>query len=282
MTSSDAIVRNCTITNNNVSSNAHGGGGVFVYQSAPTITDCVIRGNTSTQDGGGVYCYGTYARIASNVILKNTAGTSCNGGGIFCRYGGSPLITNNTIVGNTSGGSGSVGSWDSASPSLVNNIIAFNSPGMWISGADIRFRYNDIYGNTSYDFGNFTSPVGRDGNISVDPGFKDRTNDDYRLVASSLCINAGDNSVVGLTDLDLAGNARRFGADVDQGAYEFSSGYTVVDALFALRICSGMATATQAQLNYLNIEKTGNSSNKVDMLDVVRLCRKALGTDANP
>lgn len=282
MTASDGIVRNCTITNNNVTTNSHGGGGLFIYNSAPTITDNVIRGNTSTLDGGGIYLYGTNARVASNLILKNAAGPPYNGGGIFCRYSAAPLIVNNTIVGNTSGGSSAVGSWDSSSPSLVNNIIAFNSSGLWASNADLRMRYNDIFGNTAYDFGNFASTVGRDGNIGVDPGFKDRTNDDYRLQPTSLCINAGDNSVVGLTDLDLSGNARRYGADVDMGAYEFNSGYTVVDVLFALRIASGMALATQPQVNYFNIEKSGNSSNKVDILDAIRLCRKALGTDSNP
>ncbi len=43
---------------------------------------------------------------------------------------------------------------------------------------------------------------------------------DYRLQASSPCINAGNNSYV-TTSTDLDGNARIVGAAVDQGAYEY-------------------------------------------------------------
>lgn len=43
---------------------------------------------------------------------------------------------------------------------------------------------------------------------------------DYRLQASSPCINAGNNSYV-TTSIDLDGNARIVGAAVDQGAYEY-------------------------------------------------------------
>lgn len=283
MYSSDGIVRNCIVIANSVAaSGAYGGGGLFIYGSSPTISSNVIRENTSTWDGGGIYLYGTNARIASNLVLKNAAGAPYNGGGIFCRYGGSPSIVNNTITGNTAGGSAAVGSWDSANPSLINNIIAFNTSGLWINGADMRIRHNDFFGNAAYDFGNFASPVGADGNISVDPSFKDRTNDNYHLTTSSLCIGAGENSVVGLTDTDLDGQARRYGANVDMGAYEFTAGYSFVDAAFALRIAAGIASATPAQLNYLNVEIGGTSVNKIDIGDALRLARKAQATDSNP
>ncbi|MDP6158873.1 MAG: DUF1565 domain-containing protein, partial [Phycisphaerales bacterium] len=34
------------------------GGGIYCYDSSPTITDCTISGNTAGWFGGGIFCYG--------------------------------------------------------------------------------------------------------------------------------------------------------------------------------------------------------------------------------
>ncbi len=57
------------------------------------------------------------------------------------------------------------------------------------------------------------------GNIVVDPLFADAEDGDFRLLAGSPCLDAGDNAAVsGATD--LAGNPRVQNGTVDMGAYE--------------------------------------------------------------
>ena len=64
---------------------------------------------------------------------------------------------------------------------------------------------------------------------NVDPQFVDLLNADLRLSASSPCINQGDTSAPGLPSVDLDGNPRVQGDDVDIGAYEYQGDTTCED-----------------------------------------------------
>jgi predicted outer membrane repeat protein len=93
----------CTIADNSAVS--YQGGGVFCYlDSAATLVDCAITGNTSARSGGGLCAYDcslfmTGCRIADNVSAEG-------GGGIFCD-GESPVaFVNCTIAGNSAGANG--------------------------------------------------------------------------------------------------------------------------------------------------------------------------------
>jgi hypothetical protein len=57
---------------------------------------------------------------------------------------------------------------------------------------------------------------------------------------------------------------------------------TVPDAVSALRISSGIAAAGSDTLKTLDAEKTGVSAGRVEILDAIRIARKAAGLDANP
>ncbi len=64
-------------------------------------------------------------------------------------------------------------------------------------------------------------------NISLNPRFADPSTGDYRLLAGSPCVDAGDNSVLSAPGLDLGGNLRIANGEhsltVDMGAYEYNS-----------------------------------------------------------
>ncbi|MCK4660599.1 MAG: S8 family serine peptidase, partial [Phycisphaerae bacterium] len=81
------------------------GGGVFCEFSSPTITNCVISGNTANfsfgfYSGGGVFAMGTSLVITNCTVSDNTAWGS--GGGI-CLVGGiGPRVVDCTVTGNTS------------------------------------------------------------------------------------------------------------------------------------------------------------------------------------
>ncbi len=92
-----------------------------------------------------------------------------------------------------------------ASPAISNNIVAFNSSGIY-NGSDYYapgtpiLQNNDVYGNTYYDYSGLSADVT---DMSADPLFLAPWIADYHLLPGSPCIDAGANAVVvGSTDLD--------------------------------------------------------------------------------
>ncbi len=58
------------------------------------------------------------------------------------------------------------------------------------------------------------------GNITADPMVVDAVNGDFRLQEGSPCIDVGDTSEA-TAPIDISGNDRVSGSDVDMGAYEY-------------------------------------------------------------
>ena len=172
------------------------GGGITCQGASPTIMRNIITGNT----GSGIYCIGPSAPvIKSNMIVNNIA--DWGGCGIYAAEGSAPVIINNTIVGNPGGG---IRAWGGAA-TVANCII-------WGNGEDIggaRPRNCCIPGIEEGD-----------GNISFYPYFVDPLNGDYRLQSYSPCIDAGDDSVIEITDRDIDGHPRNIYRSADIGADE--------------------------------------------------------------
>lgn len=72
-------------------------------------------------------------------------------------------------------------------------------------------------GDTSWGENRKGTPCDSFYNISQDPDFSDG----YHLNSQSACINAGDNSALGLPNFDFDGNPRISVSYVDMGAYEY-------------------------------------------------------------
>lgn len=102
----DSQLTGFTITNGNTTD----GGGIYSYIASPTITDCIISGNTASQLGGGVYLFLSPIIMNNCIIDSNT--TSSNGGGLYLS-GSSATISNCTFSNNTAtvrgGGISSIG-----------------------------------------------------------------------------------------------------------------------------------------------------------------------------
>ncbi len=150
-----------TIANNTIIGNsATYGSGISCEKSAPTITHNNIKGNsiTSTQGfGGGIYCSFSSPTIANNTITDN--GHAYRGGGVYCYYS-SPMITNNIIGENISVDGGGIYCWY-GSPVITHNTIANNSEVSGISSGGGIFCYvssptianNTITGNILHGYG---------------------------------------------------------------------------------------------------------------------------------
>jgi hypothetical protein len=110
------------------------GGGIYIGNSSPTISNDIISQNVSCGGGGGIEIDGGSPIVTGNLVTGNGQFAndlgSCGGGdGGGIRIGsGSALIASNTISNNTwiDGGSGGGVAIDGGSPTLLNNLITNN------------------------------------------------------------------------------------------------------------------------------------------------------------
>jgi hypothetical protein len=123
------------IANNTFGQGISGGGGLLIFNSAPSITNNIIENNRAT-DGGGIYFVNSNANIINNTIVNNAAE---NGGGIYSQN--SDVIIMNTIV------------WANQAP---------DSAGIYHHSGDLEVRHSDVQGGWSGE-----------GNINAIPSFSD-------------------------------------------------------------------------------------------------------------
>jgi len=115
-----------TITNNTIIGNRanDNGGGIFCHNASPNITNNTINDNVASEYGGGIYCYNSFPIIMNNTITWNCS--MYGGGGLYC-YDSSPIITNNRIYLNgTAQNGGGIHCWSGSSPKISNNTIINN------------------------------------------------------------------------------------------------------------------------------------------------------------
>jgi len=243
---SSSLLTGFTIKNGG---NIYSGGGVYIFNSSPTLNHLIVE-NNDAYDGGGINVTQNSTSAISNLIIRNN--TSSYGAGLYVTsgstsYNASPVFTNieisnntgsiqggvhlrgwsnatfinATIYGNTTpadGGTyGDVGGvivWGTTTATFVNSIINGNSPTNVATGSlgTLNISYSNIEGDWSGT-----------GNIDAAPLFVDATNGNYHLTPSSPCIDAGDP--------DLDGDGEDYTTDtndqdpdgtrMDMGAYYY-------------------------------------------------------------
>jgi len=135
------------------------GGGVYIQNSSPTISNNMITANVAAV-GGGIEVAGGSPFILNNTITANLHGNSSGGwgGGISLESGSSALVVGNTISNHfwTLGLGGGVAINMAGSPILRKNKIVSNtadqSPGggIWIIDSSPTFVQNLVARNTAY------------------------------------------------------------------------------------------------------------------------------------
>jgi len=176
-------------------------GAIACVHSSPTITDCIIRGNTAAA-GGAVNCKSGTATISNCILTGNTA---IYGGALFSQRA-APLIEHCVITGNVAEKGGALASRQGG-PKVVNCTIVGNRARS--TGGGIFFWYGEevitnsiIWNNSAPSAGqlfSYSSPsycciedwggTGL-GNITADPcfvelghwdanGTADEPNDDF-------------------------------------------------------------------------------------------------------
>jgi hypothetical protein len=186
------------ILNNLISENRGvAGGGICCGENAnPVICGNIIEDNvlwwlTVGGHGGGINCDNSNPIIVGNIIRGNSSNLyDGRGGGIFC-VDSDPLIANNIIMDNSAVGGGGGIFCNSGSTLVSNTIFWANSPEQ-IFGDSATITYCDVQGGWEGE-----------GNIDVDPLFRDPENGDFHLMfttcgdtLNSHCIDAGDPAIL--------------------------------------------------------------------------------------
>ena len=200
------------------------GGGIYTAFSFPTITNCLLSGN-SADYGSGIYNHNSSPTITNCIFAGNSADLS--GGGI-CNESSSPTITNCTFSGNSavSGGGGIYNSH--CSPTITNCILwgdtAPDGTEIYDEDSSPTVTYCDI-DQTGY--------AGSNENIRHDPLFFEASSSDFHLQPGSPCIDAGNNYAPNLPATDFEGDQRIIDGNndgtvtVDMGADEYNDTDTV-------------------------------------------------------
>ena len=211
------------------SGRSYEGGGIRIRDANPTITRNIIRSNISTDGGGGIFCVSSSPVIKFNIFQANKATSYWGGGGIYCS-GGEPRILNNIFVRNWATRDGGGIRLQSSNAYIINNTfwgnIAQNGGGITILLANpvisnsilwqdsATEAHNEIYqqyGTATVEYSDIEGGWDGEGNIDIDPLFRDIHASNYHLMstacgdsADSPCIDAGDPDMIDLVlDCDI-------------------------------------------------------------------------------
>ncbi|MGI6100745.1 MAG: choice-of-anchor Q domain-containing protein [Kiritimatiellia bacterium] len=173
---------------------------------------------------------GTYGICEDSLIVSNqTTAKNSEGGGVYVNYG---ILRNCTVADNyTVNTGGGVRRVDNAR--VQNCVIVNNSaPKDTGPGSPNWSSKNDDVSRFSY----CATPQAC-GATTITNGFAFVAVGDYRLTASSTCVDAGPETTVAAERLDLDGGERISGSSIDIGCYEFDQSAVA---------CSGVAVPDKA------------------------------------
>lgn len=313
-------ITNCYFENcdTNNSGSANSGGAIYYNRSsagsacAINISDCKFYNSNSTSDGGAVYIFSANAitaNISNTMFYDNSSGATTAGGYAF--YIGastaSTLTLNNCLIhSNSSGSSGTGAIYISSSVTMTaynntiynNTCVACTAAGIYQNGGVVNIYNSILQGNTTKDFykasGTMTmynsfytasSTITGANNVTTAANLTNAAADDYTLLSTSACINAGQTSGAPLDDIT---NANRIGKpDIGcyeyictttySGTYEVGSGgqwNTLTEAISALNTC--MAGSVILELN--DSYRTTNETSETYPLNLNRLPTSASST----
>ena len=178
-----------------------GGGMHNQWQSNPTVLNCTFSGNSvyspgNYDQGGGMYNYECSCPALINCTFSNNSADEL-GGGMFNCIDSSPVLANCTFSNNAADFGGALASKSGSHPALANCVFWGDLPNEIydLSDSGTTATYSCIQGGWTGE-----------GNIESNPLFSDPESGDYRLSSNSPCIDAADNSEVPPDELDLDGD----------------------------------------------------------------------------
>lgn len=121
----------------NGTGNGHRGGGIFIYNASPTISDLIVKDNHAEKFGGGFYLYNSNSKI-ENVKIENNSSLGSKHG-----YGGGIYSSNSNPIFNQL--------------EIINNKANEFGGGIYVYNSNPELSYCVIAGNevfgTEYGYG---------------------------------------------------------------------------------------------------------------------------------
>lgn len=115
------VIENITISNGDTLQ----GGGIYIENVSPAMSNVRLLANSSTDEGGGLYCKGASPALYNVLFDDNVASTS--GGGMMCVSGSSPALNGVVFYRNAAQGSGGAVGCVFSSPAMTNCVFLKNS-----------------------------------------------------------------------------------------------------------------------------------------------------------
>ncbi|MDA3884418.1 MAG: DUF1565 domain-containing protein [Candidatus Delongbacteria bacterium] len=209
--SSNAFIKNNIIRENYIISdgNLAEGTAMYIHTSDPLIINNLIYDNyiepaASHGSGGAIFFYNSNAKLINNTIKTNIAR---EGGALWFKLS-SPDFHNNIIRANEA--------------ATIEEQIFFDD-----EESDPNFYHNNIEGGKEsfgFKYPSFSFTGAWVNNIDEDPIYEDHGNGiTFDLATNSPCVDAGSLdylSDITIEELDLLGNERIVGDNIDIGAVE--------------------------------------------------------------
>ena len=134
------------------------GGAMFISQSGPTVTGCVVRDNSATGQGGGIYCTDdSHPALTGCTFTANTA--DGHGGGLYST-GSSLTVTGCVFAGNAALRGAGLYMLGGLEATVVNSVFSGNmaaeGAGMWIG----VFDFDAVVQVTNCTFSGNTGQLG--------------------------------------------------------------------------------------------------------------------------
>jgi len=229
------------INHNTITNNITDGSGAAIYLAGvnnAVVQDNLIGWNSSWGGGGAVESFnGSRLTLQDNVIVYNSSVQGAGALHVLIPQGCFPPcpvnVLNNTIVGNSgalASGVWCAGWWEGSI--YANNLLVAlsNQPAFYVDTSthpgQPPISHSDLFSPLGVAYvGPDPNPVGTNGNISVDPQFRNSPLNDFHLQTGSLAIDTGTNFYAPTRDFD--GVLRSVDGDfdgvgiADMGAFEW-------------------------------------------------------------
>ncbi|MEJ5198075.1 MAG: right-handed parallel beta-helix repeat-containing protein [Anaerolineae bacterium] len=227
---------------------------IYLDSAVASIDHAVIAYGGGTSSGnwdqtGVLRTNGSTSLTVANSVVRNAFFD-----GILA-WGGPVTVTNSLVIGADRGICAHPGS----TVNVINSTVDDNRVGLLLHGGTLNvvntlatynlqhgflhdygapnwtIRYSDFWNPGATNYGGIADQTGLNGNVSADPGYKDRAGGDYRLRYLSPAIDAADGTLAPATDFMGApryddprtantGIPAPGGAYADMGAFEFVEG----------------------------------------------------------
>src|SRR5690606_9962256 len=276
----DLNVEKCIFTGNSANED---GGAIYNNNDPLYVSNSIFKNNSAMGNGGGVF-FRFHEASLSKVHFENNQAT-LHGGAIYSNLAIAKIVDAVLWNNNADEGGGAVYNGGEMSMSNIDFIANNNTAYLIVPNSSNKIYNSIFYNNTpiqsqpnanpDIEFENTGSPVNlileitqnilqqiptqgtSQGNlIAQDPLFIDAASGDFKLQHSSPAIDAGKtmlyNSVSDVNagaSVDLAGDNRLTAANIDLGAYEYSSVLNCTQLSSPLNNAADVAVDTDIQWN---------------------------------